>query len=181
MTNAPRHFQLVRDTDVSGVSGTGHVADGVIFSDGHAAVHWLGRWPTTTPHPDGIVSVKGVHGHGGSTRIVLLDSPEARLGRIAEAHSEHLGDGGFTFGDCNECGHIWPCPTSAWATTERDPLATWDPADDEPEMEPCSAGLLPKGDAPVERCIAEGVHDMHVTQTGRRWSDADQTDPEAQR
>lgn len=131
MTNAPRHFQLVRDQDVSGVSGTGHVADGVIFSDGHAAVHWLGRWPTTTPHPDGIVSVKGVHGHGGSTRIVLLDSPEARLARIAEAHSERLGDGGFTFGDCLECGHVWPCPTWTWATTDRDPLATWDPADDE--------------------------------------------------
>lgn len=159
MTNAPRHFQLVRDTDVSGVSGTGHVADGVIFSDGHAAVH----------------------GHGGSTRIVLLDSPEARLARIAEAHGERLGDGGFTFGDCLECGHVWPCPTRIWATTDRDPLATWDPADDEPEMEPCSAGLLPKGGAPVERCIVEGAHKQHVTAAGKRWSDADQTDPEAQR
>jgi hypothetical protein len=176
MTAAPRHFQLHRDADVSGVSGLGHVADGVIFSDGHAAVHWLGRWPTTTPHPDGIVSVKGVHGHGGATRIVLLDSPEARLGRIAEAHSEHLGDGGFTFGDCNECGHVWPCPTYAWATTDRDPLATWDPADDEPQLEPCSACLLPKGDAPVERCIVEGPHDTHVTAMGRRWTDAHLTD-----
>jgi len=130
-TTPPRHFQLHRDTDVSGVSGTGHVADGVIFSDGHAAVHWLGRWPTTTPHPDGIVSVKGVHGHGGATRIVLLDSPEARLARIAEAHSKHVGDGGLTSGDCNECGYPHPCPTYTWATTDRDPLATWDPADDE--------------------------------------------------
>jgi hypothetical protein len=118
--------------------------DGVIFSDGHAAVHWLGRWPTTTPHPEGIVSVKGVHGHGGSTRIVLLDSPEARLGRIAEAHSKHEGGGGLTSGDCNECGYHWPCPTYTWATTDRDPLATWDPADDEeePHVTACQTGDL---------------------------------------
>ncbi|MEU2402788.1 hypothetical protein ABZ609_00380 [Streptomyces rubiginosohelvolus] len=75
--STPRHFQLHRDTDVSGVSGTGHVADGVVFSDGHAAVHWLGRWPTTTPHPEGLVSVEGVHGHGGATRIVFLDEQPA--------------------------------------------------------------------------------------------------------
>lgn len=181
MTNAPRHFRLVRDQDVSGVSGTGHVADGVIFSDGHAAVHWLGRWPTTTPHPDGIVSVKGVHGHGGATRIVLLDSPEARLARIAQAHSKDTSDGGMTSGYCNECDMPHPCPTRIWATTDRDPLATWDPADDEPELAPCSAGLLPKGDGPAERCIVEGPHDQHVTKAGRRWSDADQTGPEEQR
>ncbi|MFJ9890862.1 hypothetical protein ACIQRW_34130 [Streptomyces sp. NPDC091287] len=77
MTEYPRHFQLCRDTDVSGVSGTGHVADGVVFSDGHAAVHWLGRWPTTTPHPEGLASVEGVHGHGGATRIVFLDEQPA--------------------------------------------------------------------------------------------------------
>ncbi|WP_432091054.1 hypothetical protein [Streptomyces sp. NRRL F-5630] len=123
-------FDLVRDTDISGVSGTGKVAEGVLFSDGHAAIHWLGTWPTTTPHPDGLASVKGVHGHGGATRIVLND-PADRLARIAEAHSKDAASGGMTSGDCAECGHPWPCPTYTWATTDRDPLATWDPADDE--------------------------------------------------
>lgn len=169
MTDKPTLFELIRDTDVSGVSGTGKVAEGVIFSDGHAAIHWLGTWPTTTPHPS-VASIKAVHGHGGATRIVLND-PADRLGRIAEAHTEHLGDGGFTFGDCNECGHVWPCPTRTWATTDRDVLATWDPADDEAELETCSACLLPKGDAPVERCIVEGPHKQHVTAQGRRWVD----------
>lgn len=169
MTSKPTLFDLIRDTDVSGVSGTGKVAEGVIFSDGHAAIHWLGEWPTTTPHPS-VASIKAVHGHGGATRVVLND-PADRLSRIAEAHSEHLGDGGFTFGDCNECGHVWPCPTRIWATTDRDVLATWDPADDEPEPVPCSACLLPKGTAPVERCIVEGPHKQHVTALGRRWVD----------
>ncbi|MCX5253579.1 hypothetical protein OOK27_05250 [Streptomyces canus] len=59
----------------------------------------------------------------------------ARLSRIAEAHSKHVGSGGLTDGDCNECGHRWPCPTYVWATTDRNPLATWDPADEDPEAQ----------------------------------------------
>lgn len=171
MTSKPVHFELVRDADVSGVSGTGKVAEGVIFSDGEAVIHWLGTWPTTTPHPAGIRSIKAVHGHGGATRIVLND-PSDRLARIASAHSPHVGGGGLTSGDCNECGEPSPCPTYTWATTDRDPLATWDPADDEPETEPCSASLPPKGVAPVERCMVEGPHVTHVAPTGRRWKDA---------
>jgi len=73
MGDLPRNFRLIRDVDVSNVSGTGHVADGVIFSDGEAAVHFLGKWSTTTPHPDGIESVQAIHGHGGATRIVYID------------------------------------------------------------------------------------------------------------
>jgi hypothetical protein len=168
----PTLFELIRDADVSGVSGVGKVAEGVIFSDGHAAVHWLGTWPTTTPHPS-IASIKAVHGHGGATRIVLND-PADRLARIAEAHRKEVGVGGTTSSFCNECGEIWGqsgCPTYVWATTDRDVLATWDPADDEPEPAPCSACLLPKGDAPVERCIVEGPHKQHVTAQGRRWTD----------
>lgn len=57
----------------------------------------------------------------------------AAMGRIAEAHSKHIGEGGLTCCDCNECGHPHPCPTYIWATTDRDPLATWDPNDDDDE------------------------------------------------
>ncbi|MFI5880887.1 hypothetical protein [Streptomyces sp. NPDC051554] len=35
----------------------------------------------------------------------------------------------------------------------------------------CSAGLLPKGSAPVERCVVEVPHDEHVTAQGKRWTD----------
>ena len=59
--------------------------------------------------------------------------PSARLTRIAEAHHKWVGGGGLTDGNCNECGVAWPCPTFTWATTARDPLAAWDPADDEAE------------------------------------------------
>lgn len=69
-----RTFKLVRDDDVSGISGTGVVCEGVIFSDGHAAIHWVNSpHPTTTAHPDGLDSVMYVHGHGGRTRLVWDD------------------------------------------------------------------------------------------------------------
>jgi len=71
-------FVLARTQDISGVSGTGIVANGILFPDGHAAIHWTGsRYPTTTPHPDGMESVLAVHGHGGATRVVwqTIDGP----------------------------------------------------------------------------------------------------------
>lgn len=55
----------------------------------------------------------------------------ARLARIAEAHSKNVTSWGLTDGDCTECGRPHPCPTYVWATTDREALATWDPADDE--------------------------------------------------
>jgi hypothetical protein len=66
-----RPFVLVRDTDISGVSGVGVVANGIQWPDGQAVIHWTGStYPTTTPHPGGMESVLAVHGHGGATRIV---------------------------------------------------------------------------------------------------------------
>lgn len=69
----PRRFRLVRDVDVSGVSGTGAVAEGVEFSNGQVALSWHGEWPSVTVHERGIESVEKVHGHGGLTRIEWLD------------------------------------------------------------------------------------------------------------
>lgn len=70
-----RTFRLVRDEDVTGLSGTGVVCEGIEFSDGTAVIHWIvGDYHTTTVHPDGIGSVNRIHGHGGATRLVF-DAP----------------------------------------------------------------------------------------------------------
>jgi hypothetical protein len=70
----PRAFHLVRDTDVTGVSGTGVVAEGVAFSDGTVALRWLSAWPTSVVfHDRGVEAVEAVHGHDGATRIVWQD------------------------------------------------------------------------------------------------------------
>jgi hypothetical protein len=69
-----RRFHLQRDTDVSGVSGTGIVAEGVEFSNGVVALHWTSDYPTSVVfHHRGIESVEAIHGHTGLTRIVWLD------------------------------------------------------------------------------------------------------------
>jgi len=71
-----RAFHLERDTDVSGVSGVGVVAEGVEFSDGTVALRWLSDWPTSVVfHDRGLAAVEAVHGHGGHTRIVFEESP----------------------------------------------------------------------------------------------------------
>lgn len=85
-------FVLARDTDVSGVSGTGIVANGILWPDGQAAIHWTGStYPTTTPHPGGMDSVLAVHGHGGATRVAwqTIDGPPAA--DYASAWTELVG------------------------------------------------------------------------------------------
>lgn len=68
-----RAFYLERVNDVSGVSGTGRVAEGVEFSSGVVALTWLSDWPTSVVfHDRGIESVEAIHGHNGSTKIVFV-------------------------------------------------------------------------------------------------------------
>lgn len=67
-----RRFELQRDVDVSGVSGTGTVAQGVAFDDDTAVVHWLGKRRSTVVWPS-VDDVEVIHGHGGATRVVWLD------------------------------------------------------------------------------------------------------------
>lgn len=71
-----RVFWLQRDHDVSGVSGTGVVAHGVLWPDGTASVRWTGPRPSVV-HWDSIADAEAVHGHGGHTRIVFADEAES--------------------------------------------------------------------------------------------------------
>jgi hypothetical protein len=68
----PRRFHLQRDTDVSGVSGTGRVADGVLWPDGTVSLRWIGARPSVV-FWDRLEDAEAVHGHGGATRIVWDD------------------------------------------------------------------------------------------------------------
>lgn len=67
-----RRFELHRDVDATGISGTGVVAQGVVFDDGHCAMRWL-PGVTSTVIYDCLADVEAIHGHGGMTRVVLLD------------------------------------------------------------------------------------------------------------
>lgn len=84
-------FELHRDEDETGVSGTGVVAEGCVFSDGCAtpyasegfggpgwcAMRWKNEPKTTTLFPS-LSVVEIIHGHGGKTRIVWLGQEEPR-------------------------------------------------------------------------------------------------------
>jgi hypothetical protein len=60
---------LQRNSDHSGVSGCGRVAEVVLFSDGAVAVHWLSEHPSTVIYND-LDAVIHVHGHNGATQVV---------------------------------------------------------------------------------------------------------------
>lgn len=83
-----RLFELVRFRDLSGVSGTGVVAEGCVFTDGSVALRWRGNNPATAVWPD-LDSVLAVHGHQGATEVRWLEPTPRR----AEAEIDHLFGG----------------------------------------------------------------------------------------
>jgi hypothetical protein len=105
---------MIRDVDVSGVSGTGHVAEVAVFSDGQAAVHWLGDFPTTTPHVS-MESVERIHAHNGATRFVPEDKDAeiAKLQAEVSALREQVSGWRYLVADLDRCEHgrhqIDPC------------------------------------------------------------------------
>lgn len=71
-----RTFHLQRDTDETGISGTGKVAEGVEFSDGEVVIRWIvGEHKSTVVWAQGLSAVEAIHGHGGKTRIVYHEQP----------------------------------------------------------------------------------------------------------
>ena len=61
-------FNLVRDEDETGVSGTGVVASGIIWRNGKCAMHWHTAHTSTTVY-DSLSSLVSIHGHAGKTRV----------------------------------------------------------------------------------------------------------------
>ncbi len=68
----PRRFLLQRHLDLSGISGTGHVADGVVWPDGTVALRWRTEHRSLAVY-DSYADVEAIHGHGGSTDLVWID------------------------------------------------------------------------------------------------------------
>lgn len=70
-----RSFKLIRIKDVSGVSGTGTVAEGAQFHDGKIAMSWFGQFHTIELS-DNIEDIIKIHGHDGATIIKWDDVSE---------------------------------------------------------------------------------------------------------
>ena len=68
-------FVLIRDEDLTGVSGTGVVAEGIIFTSGEVVIHWL-REPFSMGLYQSLEDVIFIHGHGGRTKMQFIDQGE---------------------------------------------------------------------------------------------------------
>lgn len=68
-------FHIIRNRDVSGISGTGIIAEGCVFHDGQTVLSWFGRYHTIeiSPHWE---DIEAIHGHGGLTRIVWSEDED---------------------------------------------------------------------------------------------------------
>lgn len=78
-----RRFVLVRDTDVTGVSGEGVVVWGLRYPDGRVSYRWNSSIATTVA-AESVEDVIAIHGHDGATRLVWVDEdPEEWRDRIA--------------------------------------------------------------------------------------------------
>ncbi|WP_280466551.1 hypothetical protein [Nocardia cyriacigeorgica] len=123
-TTAVWAFELRRDRDTTGYSGTGTVADGVVFGDGTTVLHWRGWGGRATGTVVG-VSLRHIyepHTHGGDTRFVWthggppLDPDYARRTDTlcAECHApmiERRADDAMVQYErhCTDCGirEVW--------------------------------------------------------------------------
>jgi hypothetical protein len=63
-----KEFYLYRRNDESGISGTGRVAQGVVFDDGRVVVVWLSDTSSINIY-NSLGDVKSIHGHEGKTEV----------------------------------------------------------------------------------------------------------------
>jgi hypothetical protein len=68
-----RRFELRRKVDVSGTSGVGLVVEGIEFSNGSVAFTWRSPYHSITTF-NSVKAMMEVHGHGGATELVWIDT-----------------------------------------------------------------------------------------------------------
>ena len=70
-----RRFELFRREDESGVSGTGVVALGVMWPDGHCALRWQTERRSTAVYTS-VEDLIAIHGHEGRTIVRWIDAAD---------------------------------------------------------------------------------------------------------
>lgn len=111
----PLRFVLRRHDDVSGISGEGSVADGVLWPDGTASVRWRGEHPSSVFWDRGRTSVELIHGHGGATEVKFLDTDDEPAGPVQDGAAplalRRAIDRALTAPvACPDCGRTMACP-----------------------------------------------------------------------
>jgi len=73
-TNGFRRFELIRHEDETGISGTGKIAEGVVFSSGKCALAWTVKDIPSVTIYDSVGQVVTIHGHDGKTELRWIDT-----------------------------------------------------------------------------------------------------------
>lgn len=76
----PKVFYLERKKDVSGVSGLGIVATGVLFPSGKAVIEWL-TFHSSMAIYQNIEDITKIHGHDGATVVVFPNDKKEKRKR----------------------------------------------------------------------------------------------------
>jgi hypothetical protein len=74
-------FELHRKEDETGISGTGHIADGVEFDDGTCVLRWRTEYRSTAVYSS-IEDLTEIHGHQGKTVILWNDFSDKPLDQL---------------------------------------------------------------------------------------------------
>jgi hypothetical protein len=74
LAKSPQLFHLQRHEDQHGHSGCGIVAEGVIFANGKCVIQWLHKIASVATF-DSIEDLVAIHGHGGTTVVILTLAP----------------------------------------------------------------------------------------------------------
>jgi hypothetical protein len=99
-----RFFELHRAEDKSGVSGTGIVAEGVVFWNGKCALAWKTKYTSVAIYDD-IETLEKIHGHDGKTQVVFPPVDKA------EAPCSVCGGSGYVAPSDSVGGReVMPCP-----------------------------------------------------------------------
>ncbi len=75
LTSSTRRFYMMRHSDVSGVSGTGKVLEGVQLPSGKIVVEWRPPLVSVCLY-NSIADFEAIHSHEGKANIVWLDDKE---------------------------------------------------------------------------------------------------------
>lgn len=98
-----RFFELHRSEDESGVSGTGVVAEGVVFWNGKCALAWKTEHTSVAIYDD-IETLEKIHGHDGKTQVVF------RAAMKVKSTCPVCGGSGYTDLNTQEGNFVTPCP-----------------------------------------------------------------------
>ena len=80
---------LDRLKDISGISGTGKIAEVAVSSDGRVAVFWPEPFPSVAVFSNN-KAMLGAHGHNGRTKLVYLDDPSWDMGHCEACHIQEV-------------------------------------------------------------------------------------------